>query len=242
MPLFNGNLLQLQALLIAAYSGVSKGIANKGLKPDVTKSHPQQYSKWHSMHNDERSAEHTTPYNEWKLKILRKIHSEVGCTADGAGQRGVRMVRQGRQTNGAATATTAVRAKGMAAEATAGGLAAPGCAHVVCRASPLRLKALEQCWHGTLPPLLLVPAPTCPSLLLPPCAPDSTGAPGGRPRSRQGYIIAVRPTCTRCSRLRSTIVVLLRSAPTTLPLSDSRSKISRAWVWLVANPFAVIRT
>ena len=35
MPLFNGNLLQLQALLVAAYSGVSKGIANKGLKPDV---------------------------------------------------------------------------------------------------------------------------------------------------------------------------------------------------------------
>ena len=63
MPLFNGNLLQLQALLVAAYSGVSKGIANKGLKPDVTKSYPQQYSKWYSMHGDERSIEHTALYN-----------------------------------------------------------------------------------------------------------------------------------------------------------------------------------
>ena len=72
MPLFNGNLLQLQALLVAAYSGVSKGIANKGLKPDVTKSYPQQYSKWYSMHGDERSAEHTALYDEWKLKIHRR--------------------------------------------------------------------------------------------------------------------------------------------------------------------------
>ena len=48
MPLFNGNILQLHALLIAAYSGVAKGIANAGKKPDVCTTYPQQYEKWYS--------------------------------------------------------------------------------------------------------------------------------------------------------------------------------------------------
>ena len=87
MPLFNGNLLQLHALLVAAYSGVSKGIANKGLKPDVTRTYPQQYGKWYSMNGDERNEEHTALYNEWKNKVLRKIHAEVGGSAEEAGQR-----------------------------------------------------------------------------------------------------------------------------------------------------------
>ena len=86
MPLFNGNLLQLHALLVAAYSGVSKGIANKGLKPDVTRTYPQQYGKWYSMNGDERNEEHTALYNEWKNKVLRKIHAEVGGSAEEAGQ------------------------------------------------------------------------------------------------------------------------------------------------------------
>ena len=111
MPLFNGNLLQLQALLVAAYSGVSKGIANKGLKPDVTKSYPQQYSKWYSMHGDERSAEHTALYNEWKLKVLRKIHSEVGGSADEAGQRAHASQPDGTSAQNRARARDAARDK-----------------------------------------------------------------------------------------------------------------------------------
>ena len=43
MPLFNGNVLQLHALLIAAYAGVAKGIANNGKKPDVCDTHPHKY-------------------------------------------------------------------------------------------------------------------------------------------------------------------------------------------------------
>ena len=58
MPLFNGNVLQLHALLIAAYAGVAKGIANNGKKPDVCDTHPQKYSLWYSMHSDDRSPEH----------------------------------------------------------------------------------------------------------------------------------------------------------------------------------------
>ena len=48
MPLFNGNILQIHALLIAAYAGVAKGIANKGKKPDVCTAYPQQYENWYS--------------------------------------------------------------------------------------------------------------------------------------------------------------------------------------------------
>ena len=43
MPLFNGNILQIQALLIAAYAGVAKGIANAGKKPNVCTTYPQDY-------------------------------------------------------------------------------------------------------------------------------------------------------------------------------------------------------
>ena len=45
MPLFNGNILQLHALLIAAYAGVAKGIANSGKKPDVCDTHPHKYDQ-----------------------------------------------------------------------------------------------------------------------------------------------------------------------------------------------------
>ena len=54
MPLFNGNILQIHALLIAAYAGVAKGIANKGKKPDVCTTYPQQYEKWYSMDAERR--------------------------------------------------------------------------------------------------------------------------------------------------------------------------------------------
>ena len=80
-------------------------------KPDVTKSYPQQYSKWYSMHGDERSAEHTALFNEWKLKVLRKIHSEVGGSADEAGQRAHASQPDGTSAQNRARARDAARDK-----------------------------------------------------------------------------------------------------------------------------------
>ena len=78
MPLFNGNILQIHALLIAAYAGVAKGIANKGKKPDVCTTYPQQYENWYSMDAEGRSAEHTVLYNEWRDRVLRKLYARHG--------------------------------------------------------------------------------------------------------------------------------------------------------------------
>ena len=78
MPLFNGNILQLHALLIAAYAGVAKGIANNGKKPDVCTKYPQQYRKWYSMDEEGRSAEHNMLYAEWRERVERKLHAQHG--------------------------------------------------------------------------------------------------------------------------------------------------------------------
>ena len=85
MPLFNGNFLQLHALLIAAYAGVAKGIANNGKKPDVCTKYPQQYRKWYSMDEEDRSAEHNTLYDEWQERVTRKLHAQHGGTPQEAG-------------------------------------------------------------------------------------------------------------------------------------------------------------
>ena len=85
MPLFNGNILQLHALLIAAYAGVAKGIANNGKKPDVCTKYPQQYRKWYSMDEEDRSAEHNTLYDEWQERVTRKLHAQHGGTPQEAG-------------------------------------------------------------------------------------------------------------------------------------------------------------
>ena len=45
MPLFTGNILHLNALLVAASSDVGKGIANKGQKLDCCKFLPREYTK-----------------------------------------------------------------------------------------------------------------------------------------------------------------------------------------------------
>ena len=54
MPLFNGNILQLHALLIVSYAGVAKGIANRDRKPDVCTTYPHQYQKWYSLDAEDR--------------------------------------------------------------------------------------------------------------------------------------------------------------------------------------------
>ena len=85
MPLFNGNILQIHALLIAAYAGVAKGTANKGKKPGVCTAYPQQYENWYSMDAGGRSAEHTALYNEWRDRVLRKLHAGHGGAPAGVG-------------------------------------------------------------------------------------------------------------------------------------------------------------
>ena len=85
MPLFNGNILQLHALLIAAYAGVAKGIANNGKKPDICTKYPQQYRKWYSMDEEDRSAKHNTLYAEWQERVTRKLHAQHGGTPQEVG-------------------------------------------------------------------------------------------------------------------------------------------------------------
>ena len=111
MPLFNGNILQIHALLIAAYAGVAKGIANKGKKPDVCTTYPQQYENWYSMDAEGRSAEHTALYNEWRDRVLRKLHArhggapaEVGAAAAAAMPGGTSNINRARARD-SATAT-----------------------------------------------------------------------------------------------------------------------------------------
>ena len=111
MPLFNGNILQIHALLIAAYAGAAKGIANKGKKPGVCTTYPQQYENWYSMDAEGRSAEHTALYNEWRDRVLRKLHArhggapaEVGAAAAAAMPDGTSNINRARARD-SATAT-----------------------------------------------------------------------------------------------------------------------------------------
>ena len=110
MPLFNGNILQLHALLIAAYAGVAKGIANNGKKPDVCDTHPHKYNLWYSMHSDDRSPEHNTLYNEWKTRVLARLHAKHG-SPDNVGAAAAQAMPDGTSAQNRARARAEARAK-----------------------------------------------------------------------------------------------------------------------------------
>ena len=80
MPRLTGNILHLNALLVAAFSDVGKGSANKGQKPDCCKSLPREYTKWYSLDATNRSADDTVAFDNWQARTLARVTASLGGT------------------------------------------------------------------------------------------------------------------------------------------------------------------